>query len=398
LSITRDLVDAITTTEDSLPQWCLDQISQQGKALVFQGDFPYGRELLGNIQHQGRSQFLRTSEFNRLPIPEQWNAHRYIQFQTAHIIQHFLVRLDKNHKLVDCRRAIDYSGILSSLHHPNRIPKQQQQQQQSTEMYVMPLQEILSRNGVYQSNLRGIYIPSLQEYIHPRYGVYPPTRNEYLDLIRMQPLPSSKSSFSSNSITMMDVGCGTGVITALLLKQHPNTTIRRAIGTDINPAAIECADDNLKRLGLSDRAQFLQADLFPNAQQNMDPMDLIVCNPPWIPGLPSSRLEQAIFDPDSQFLKRFLLKAKGFLKNNNTSQIWLVLSDFPELLGLRTREELYQMIDDGGLFVASSKSTQPVHLKARDSKQKNRSNQDPFPEIAKMRSRERTFLYELRRK
>ena len=45
----------------------------------------------------------------------------------------------------------------------------------------------------------------------------------------------------------------------------------------------------------------LAADLFPPGQGSV-----VVCNPPWLPGRPSSMLEQAVYDPDSRMLRGFL--------------------------------------------------------------------------------------------
>ena len=45
---------------------------------------------------------------------------------------------------------------------------------------------------------------------------------------------------------------------------------------------------------------------------------------------------------------------------------WLILSDLAEHLGLRTREELLQMIEAAGLKVIDRIDTKPVHPRAAD--------------------------------
>ncbi|MDO8306035.1 MAG: methyltransferase, partial [Herminiimonas sp.] len=45
---------------------------------------------------------------------------------------------------------------------------------------------------------------------------------------------------------------------------------------------------------------------------------------------------------------------------------WLILSDLAEHLGLRTREELQQMIDSAGLKVIARIDTKPTHPRASD--------------------------------
>ena len=45
---------------------------------------------------------------------------------------------------------------------------------------------------------------------------------------------------------------------------------------------------------------------------------------------------------------------------------WLILSDFAEHLGLRTRDELLALIDAAGLKVAGKLDVRPHHPKASD--------------------------------
>jgi prophage antirepressor-like protein len=63
-------------------------------------------------------------------------------------------------------------------------------------------------------------------------------------------------------------------------------------------------------------------------------------------------------------LKGFLGKLKDHLLPNGEG--WLILSDLAEHLGLRTREELLNWIDQAGLKVTSRIDTRPTHQKAFD--------------------------------
>jgi len=94
-----------------------------------------------------------------------------------------------------------------------------------------------------------------------------------------------------------DIGVGTGVLSAVLARRG----VPRVVATDLSDRALTCARDNMVRLGLQDRVELLQTDLFPDGQAG-----LIVCNPPWLPAQPTSVLEQAVYDPDSAMLRGFL--------------------------------------------------------------------------------------------
>jgi methylase of polypeptide subunit release factors len=73
----------------------------------------------------------------------------------------------------------------------------------------------------------------------------------------------------------------------------------------------------------------------------------VVCNPPWLPGKPSSAIEYAIYDPDSRMLRGFLAGLKDHLLEGGEG--WLILSDLAEHLGLRTREQLLGLDRAAGL-------------------------------------------------
>jgi methylase of polypeptide subunit release factors len=112
-------------------------------------------------------------------------------------------------------------------------------------------------------------------------------------------------------------------------------------------------------LGLSEKITVMQVDLFPPGRA-----DLIVCNPPWIPAQPSSPIEHAIFDPGSRFLQDFIAHLPEHLAIDG--QAWLIISDLAEYLGLRTREELTDMISKAGLVVLEQLQTKPKHPKVQD--------------------------------
>mmetsp|Transcript_5922 Transcript_5922/g.15106 ORF Transcript_5922/g.15106 Transcript_5922/m.15106 type:complete len:753 (-) Transcript_5922:33-2291(-) len=237
--------------------------------------------------------------------------------------------------------------------------------------------------------------------IHPHYGVFRPNnRHKYLNLILQQEIPTNNNNnnhHNNNPITLMDVGTGSGVITALMLRSQ---RVDRAIATDSNPSAIRCAKDNLERLRLMDRTRLIQLEeghIFPNHVENRHyrprdcRADLIVCNPPWIPGQAASLMDQAVYDPNSTVLRSFLTQVQHHFTTED-SEAWLILSDLAERLGLRQWEEVEQMIHDGNLHIVGHSQTR-VTLPA--GKQEEEEEVDP---IQQARGSEITHLYRLKRR
>jgi methylase of polypeptide subunit release factors len=164
--------------------------------------------------------------------------------------------------------------------------------------------------------------------------------------------------------------------------------------TDVNPRAVACARANLDRLGVGERCEVVEADLWPAVSEATrstettdaaDAADIVVFNPPWLPGTPTSELELGIYDASSDALRRFLTELTDHLTDGGEG--WLVLSDLAEHLGLRTREQLETWISDGGLQVLGRSDTTPRHPKVL-------REDDPL-HVA--RSREVTSLWRLGR-
>ena len=91
-----------------------------------------------------------------------------------------------------------------------------------------------------------------------------------------------------------------------------------------------------------------------------------MCNPPWLPGEPTSALETGIYDPGSDMLRRFLAGLPDHLEPGGEG--WLVLSDLAEHLGLRGRDELLELAAGAGLRVVDRHETTPRHSRATDAK------------------------------
>ena len=238
---------------------------------------------------------------------------------------------------------------------------------------VTSLRELLGLVGAHEWRKKGVEIPALGpppgNRIHAHYGVFSPVRGEYIELVAQAPLPATTLAF--------DVGTGTGVLAAVLARRG----VQRVIGTDQDPRALACARDNVVRLGLQQRIAVVEADLFPPGAA-----PLVVCNPPWVPGRPSSPIEHAVYDEGSRMLRGFLAGLPAHLAPGGEG--WLVLSDLAEHLGLRSRGELLQWIEAAGLKVLARSEARPSHPKASD----------PDDPLHAARSREVTALWRLARR
>ncbi|MFT0212416.1 class I SAM-dependent methyltransferase [Pseudomonas sp. F1_0610] len=307
----------------------------QGNALVWQGDFQNARQLLQAVARRidKRQQQKKLAE----DITQAFHQVRQRQAQKAQMLGLLLLALDPNY-VCTLRRAPDVSEACTQALGPsNAYP------------CLISLRQLQGLIGAYEWRRKGVFIPALNASIYPHYAVFAPMRSEYLDLLTQAKLPA-------NCNLAMDIGTGTGVLAAMLAKRG----IAKVLATDINPSALACAQQTKESLALT-QIDIIKADLFPDTTEKAQ---LIVCNPPWLPGKPSSAIEYAVYDPDSRMLKRFLNQVTHYLAEQG--QVWLILSDLAERLGLRSRETLLEWISQAGLCVQQRLDIQPNHKRSQD--------------------------------
>lgn len=80
--------------------------------------------------------------------------------------------------------------------------------------------------------------------------------------------------------SILDIGTGSGCIAVSLAKFIPNAKIT---ATDISKDALVVAKHNAKLNGISNKINFIHADLFTNYQLPFTHYDIIISNPPYIP-------------------------------------------------------------------------------------------------------------------
>ena len=353
----------VVIADDTMAADTAYRLALDGTALLWRGDFQNARQLVQalarRIDHKGSrsgSRSKRAKAGKALATPtEQFHRHRLAQLQRARALAMLLIPFDAGYG-IPLRRAPDVKEACLEAWGA------------SSEPCVASLRELLGLIGAHEWRRKGVPIPALDDRIHPWYGVFSPVRGEYVELVAQAPLPPhAKLAF--------DIGAGTGVLSSVLARRG----LQRIVATDMDERALGCARENIARLGYADQVEIVKADLFPEGQA-----DVVVCNPPWLPGKPSSAIEYAIYDPDSRMLRGFLGGLKDHLAPGGEG--WLILSDLAEHLGLRSREQLLGWIAAAGLAVAGRHDVRPTHSKAFDA-------DDP---LHAARSREVTSLWRLR--
>ena len=346
----------VVRADDTLSADSAYRLACEGTGLLWQGDFHNARQLLQALMRRAERKPRKVSKTSKTEeatpstdasaatlaaasAAQNFHLHRQALGQRARTLGMVLVPLNGDYT-IPLRRAPDLRQACTEAWGPA-----------AGEACMVSLRELLGLVGAHEWRKKGLEIPALGEppnnRIHPHYGVFSPVRGEYLDLVASTPLPDKTLAF--------DIGVGTGVLSALLAKRG----VQRIVATDLDPRALTCARENLKRLQRIDKVELVQADLFPEGQA-----PLVVCNPPWVPARPSSPIEHAVYDEGSRMLRGFLSGLREHLSPQGEG--WLILSDLAEHLGLRSREELLGWIAEGGLTVLGRHDVRPRHGKAAD--------------------------------
>lgn len=340
----------VVIADDQITADIAYRLACEGTALLWHGNFHQARLLLraiarraerraehraeGRAERRGERQEERRTAAGVHSAAHAFHLHREERSRLARTLGRLLVPVDDDYT-VPLRRAPDVRQACMEVYGPATGPS------------VMALRELLGVVGAHEWRRKGIHVPALNDRIHPHYGVFSPTRGEYIDLVADAPLATRSRAF--------DIGTGTGVLAAVLARRG----VQHLVATDLDPRAVACARDNLERLELAGRVDVLRADLFPPGRA-----PLIVCNPPWIPAKPASPLDHAVYDPEGQMVRGFLDGLAEHLEPGGEG--WLILSDLAEHLGLRSRGELLAAFAAGGLRVVDRLEARPRHRRASD--------------------------------
>jgi SAM-dependent methyltransferase len=338
----------LTSVDDRLSAAAALNRIRGGEYLLYTGDFYNAKQLLGAV---GRRLTLRNKA--RSPL-EAFRAERKARDLEHRTLSHILVALDGDYRL-RMSRAPDVAQACRWVWG-----------EPETETTVTPLKTLLGMLGSAEWRRKGLAVPGLQGLLRPHYGVYLPTRTDYIELMQTVPEAEGKRVF--------DIGTGTGVLSFLLLQRGADS----AIGTDMEPRAVACARESAAELGLWRRFEAIETDLFPKGRA-----DLVISNPPWIPEPPKNRVDRAVFDPGNDFLRRFLEGLNAHLVPGGLGL--LLLSDLAVLLGLRPAGWLDEQLARSNLQVRWKSSGLARHSRAKD----------PTDPLHAIRSQEVTTLYAL---
>ncbi|WP_024793462.1 methyltransferase [Tomitella biformata] len=340
------------------------RLACEGTGILWRGDFQNARQL---VQAMARRSDRKQPPLGATPA-ETFHLQRRAKGLRARTLSMVLIEVGADFG-IGLRRA------------PNLALACEQAYGKVDAPFVTSLRELLGVASAQQWRLKGVEVTALgrsssgmARRVFPHYGVFSPVRGEYVDLVAQAPLPGRPGSESS--LTALDLGTGTGVLAAVLAQRG----VGSVVGTESNVRAIDCARENIDRLGLASQVAVVEGDVFPPTDTRAD---IVVCNPPWIPARPTALIEQGVYDPESRMLRRFLAGLPDRLADGGEG--WLILSDLAERLGLRAESDLPDMIDAAGLSVLEKLDTAPRHPRADDSS-------DP---LHAQRSAEVTSLYRL---
>jgi methylase of polypeptide subunit release factors len=283
---------------------------------------------------------------------------------------------------------------------------------------------LMTSRSCYQ---RKVYVKELGKdaELEVGYGVFPPTRKDYLRLydsfFKQWCLDHRRSIHQKHfPLTLLDVGCGSGVLGFMTLKHlkdcFSNESLRAfLLGVDHSHEAVRCSTLNATNLNVEQNAYFVQSstELFPVLADEPNTVrkrplsrhvkalrenqyDFIICNPPWLPtdldggeGAREGGKEEigsfsdsfAFDQAQDSFLERFITQAAPRLRPEG--RIFMIHSNLGHLLGLYEEDLIPRLCSENQLRVLSIYET--------DARVKF-SEKDWF---AEEKSRSKVLLYEI---
>lgn len=339
----------VVLADDTLNADTAYRLACEGTALLWRGDFHNARQLLQALARRADQVPARKRKkaAQEISVADAFHLHRLSQSQRARMLGMVLIPFNADYS-IPLRRAPDAKVACAEAWGPADA---------AAGASVASLRELSGITSAHEWRRVGVEIPALGEpphnRIHPHYGVFSPVRGEYIQLVATVHLP--KKLAGQATLVAFDIGTGTGVLSAVLVRRG----VDHVVATDQDPRALACARDNLTQLGMADKVEVVQANLFPEGRAA-----LVVCNPPWLPARPSSPLEHSVYDEGGRMLAGFLKGLTAHLAPKGEG--WLILSNLAEHLGLRSRAELLAAFESNGLKVVSRIDAKPQHPKAAD--------------------------------
>ncbi|MEG2279868.1 MAG: 50S ribosomal protein L11 methyltransferase, partial [Comamonas sp.] len=246
----------VVVADDTMPADTAYRLACEGTALLWQGDFHNARLLIdalkrrldkpaGKSTAKARKQLRSASNKPEPTAAEAFHMHRMAQGQRARVLNSVLVALQPDYS-IKLRRAPDWREACTEAWGTPAA---------DAGVQVLTLRELTGVVGAHEWRKKGVDMPLLGKNarIHPHYGVFSPVRGEYVAMVHEAPL-----AFGMRELAF-DIGTGTGVLAALLAKRG----VKQVVATDTSSRALACAQENIERLGVTDKVELQQTSLFP---------------------------------------------------------------------------------------------------------------------------------------
>jgi len=120
--------------------------------------------------------------------------------------------------------------------------------------------------------------------------------------------------------TFVEIGCGTGAVSLLVGKRA-----KSGIGVDINPAAVQNAKLNKKRLNIKN-VKFMPSDVFDDVNGTFD---VAICNPPYSAYDPADEVEMMFWDSKNSMKQKFFNQVQDHLKPGG--DVYFGWADFEDI-------------------------------------------------------------------
>lgn len=158
-----------------------------------------------------------------------------------------------------------------------------------------------------------------------------------------------------NALTVIDMGTGCGNIAVSLAMNCDNLTV---LASDIDAETVKVARDNVNRFNLQDRVSLFCGDLFSpfKGAQYEGQIDMVVCNPPYIPTGSLRKLPPEVFNHEPRialdagpygidFYRRLISGALVVLRPRGKLMFEIGVGQDKLVTRLLTRNDGYEDID-----------------------------------------------------
>lgn len=185
-----------------------------------------------------------------------------------------------------------------------------------TPKFDLPLVRAQELVGAWRRYDNGVHLDVLGHALHPFFGTYVPARTSHLELFG-----TWLAQWSGARDRAIDVGTGSGVLAWMLARAG----FGQVVATDIHENAVESVRRDLERH---------PAPIVPHCGDLLTSVDgtadLVVFNPPWLPGRVDSPLDQALYFDDPGLFERFFAQARARLRPGG--RVVVVFSDIGGLV------------------------------------------------------------------